>query len=781
MNPQSAPSYSPENGASGPVEPRPQGRARCRIRLQGRIQGVGYRPFVHALATGEGLAGWVRNGNEGVEIEVEGTRAGIERFLDRLAAEAPPHACVTSRECVWIEPVGEHGFEIRGSQSSGPPTATVPTDLATCPECLAEMRDPANRRHRYPFTNCTHCGPRFSMITAIPYDRRNTTMAAFVLCPACAAEYHDPANRRFHAQPNACPQCGPQLAWESMDGAETLAGEAALAAAVRLIRGGGIVAAKGLGGYHLLVDATNPEAVRRLRTRKHRGAKPFAVMVPSLDLAAAAAFLDAQEQTLLASAEAPIVLLVRRPGTENLICREVAPDGDLLGIILPYTPLHHLLMDELGRPVVATSGNRSEEPICIDEAGARVRLADIADGFLHHNRPIARPVDDSVAQVVCGRPQLLRRARGFAPLPVPLAGAAGGLLAAGGHLKNTIALGVGDAAVISPHIGDLENEETLRAFTAAIADLSDMHGQTCARVVCDLHPDYLSTRHARSLGLPVVAVQHHIAHVAACLSEHGVRGPALGVAWDGTGYGPDGTVWGGEWFCRDASGDFRRVARLRPFALPGGEQAVREPRRSALGVLHALGADRVRDPGEVCGVAPAFSGDEIRLITSMLDKSLRSPLTSSMGRLFDAVASLLGLCQRSEYEGQAGLRLEAAARNYPHAVQPYPFDVREVDGGLLEVDWGPMILALMRDASEPGRAAACFHLTLAEMVLQVALRTESTVVALTGGCFQNRLLSEWTANRLASHSLRVYLHELVPPNDGGLAYGQLAFAAGRKD
>ncbi len=744
---------------------------------------MGYRPFVHALASGEALAGWVRNGNEGVEIEVEGIRSGIERFLDRLATEAPPHALVTARECVWIEPVGEQGFEILRSRDSGPSTATVPADLATCAECLAEIRNPANRRHRYPFTNCTHCGPRFSMIRAIPYDRRNTTMTAFTLCPACAAEYHDPANRRFHAQPNACPQCGPQLAWESADGRETADGEAALAAAVRLVRDGGIVAAKGLGGYHLLADAANPEAVGRLRTRKHRGAKPFAVMVRSLDLAAAAAFLNEPERTLLASAEAPIVLLVRRPGTENLICREVAPDGDLLGLLLPYTPLHHLLMDELGRPVVATSGNRSEEPICIDEVEARLRLGGIADGFLHHNRPIARPVDDSVAQVVCGRPQLLRRARGYAPLPVPLVGAADGVLAVGGHLKNTIALGVGDAAVISPHIGDLENEETLRAFTAAIADLAALHGQPPARVVCDLHPDYLSTRHARSLGLPVVAVQHHIAHVAACLSEHGVRGPALGVSWDGTGYGPDGTVWGGEWFCRDESGDYRRAARLRPFALPGGEQAVREPRRSALGVLHALGADRVRDPGGICGGAPAFSAEEMRLLTALMDKSLRSPLTSSMGRLFDAVASLLGLCQRSEYEGQAGIRLEAAARNYPHAAHPYPFDVREGDGGLLEVDWGPMIEALCLDAAgrKPGLAAARFHLTLAEMVLQVALRMESCAVALTGGCFQNRLLTEWTANRLATHSLRVYLHEQIPPNDGGLSYGQLAFAAGQKD
>ena len=815
---------------------------RVRVEIHGAVQGVGFRPFVYRLATDLGLHGWVINDTQGVFVEVEGPGSTLTRFLERLPAETPPRAIVQSLSSAWLPPAGYERFEIRHSTGSGAKTALILPDVATCPDCLAELLAPDDRRYRYPFTNCTNCGPRFSIIEALPYDRPNTTMRRFTMCPACQTEYDSPLDRRFHAQPNACPVCGPRLTlYENGRTAASALTDApapacmddeALVRAAELLHAGKILAVKGLGGFHLMVDARNSAAISRLRERKLRHEKPFAIMARDLDQISLLCEVSVEAFTLLTSAEAPIVLMQRKAASgisPSVIAEEVAPDNPYLGVMLPYTPLHHLLLRELGFPVVATSGNLTDEPICTDELDAFQRLEHIADAFLVHDRPIARHVDDSVAWISRGVPRLLRRARGFAPLPVRLNAEAPTILAVGAHLKNTVALSVGRQVFISQHIGDLETPEAMAAFERVIADFLQMYEATPVAIAHDLHPEYLSTKWAverrsrfagaeeqRSRGeeahIPaplgpsspplLLAVQHHHAHLAACLAENAATGPALGVTWDGTGYGPDGSIWGGEFLLGGASG-FSRVAHLRPFRLLGGDAAVYEPRRVALALLCEMYDDAALELDDLAPVR-AFSASERHLLGRMLARGVNAPVTTSAGRLFDGVAALIGMQQEVNFEGQAAMALEFAAdpaeRNaYPIALVQQEMGAASEDSLLREgkvssnapllprplappliLDWQPMVEAILADLRagvERGVIAARFHGALVEAIVAVARSVGEPRVALTGGCFQNRLLTERAADRLERAGFEVLLHRLVPPNDGGISLGQVAVAA----
>jgi hydrogenase maturation protein HypF len=759
--------------------------ARARLAVRGVVQGVGFRPFVHRVATELGLRGWVRNSSGGVSIEVEGPESGLQELGRRILGDRPRNAAIQCLETTILDPIGYESFEIRESSDDGPASTLILPDVATCADCLREILTPEDRRYRYPFTNCTHCGPRFSIIEALPYDRRNTSMKRFALCAPCRREYEDPADRRFHAQPTACPECGPRLSLWDASGAVRDRGDAALRAAARALGEGRIVAVKGLGGFHLMVDAADGRAVRRLRRRKRREEKPLAVMCPDLETAARLCELSAPERRLLTAPEAPIVLLRRRSGDAGDVAPEVAPGNPQLGVLLPYTPLHHLLLGDFARTLVATSGNLSEEPICTDEGDALERLGGIADLFLVHDRPIVRHVDDSVARVCLGREQLLRRARGYAPLPVPLPRGGDPILALGGQLKSSVALALDGNAFLSQHIGDLSSEPALDVFRRVAGDLVSLYGAPRARIAADLHPDYASTRHAVSLGREVTPVQHHHAHVAACMAENELTGEVLGVSWDGTGYGPDGTVWGGEFLLCDGA-SYERVAHLRRFPLPGGERAVREPRRSAAGVLYEIWGEAALDRTELAPIA-AFSPEERRVLGRMLARRLNAPLTSSAGRLFDAVAALLDLRQRDAFEGQAAMAVEFAAGE----AEPAPglrLEVRDLDperdhtagGGAAAryvVDWEPLLrglVARVAGSELPAALAAAFHLALAGAIVEVARLVGCERLALSGGCFQNRLLTERTAAALAAAGFRAYWHQRVPPNDGGIALGQAA-------
>jgi hydrogenase maturation protein HypF len=825
---------------------------RLKIAVRGAVQGVGFRPFVYRLANELGLTGWVNNSLQGVFLEVEGRRADAEKFLLRLETEKPPRSSIQSLEASWLDPAGYANFEIRESRNDGGRTAIVLPDIATCPDCLREIFDPANRRHLYPFTNCTNCGPRFSIIESLPYDRANTSMKKFAMCTECQAEYNNPNDRRFHAQPNACPKCGPHLElWRS--GVQKSAADPfvsrnqprsaershdALLAAADAIRHGQIVALKGIGGFQLIVDARNEQAVLRLRERKRREEKPFALMFPSVEGVKADCEVSSLEERLLRSPEAPIVLLRRKrfvsptdekfqrmkePETKSVetfhpLAQSVAPNNPNLGVMLPYSPLHYLLMSELGFPVVATSGNLSDEPICVDEREALERLAGIADVFLVHNRPIVRPVDDSVVRVMLDRELVLRRARGYAPLPIMLKSEIRNpkseiILAVGAHLKNTVALSVGQQIFVSQHIGDLETVQSYETFVRVIADFQRLYDSRPEVIAMDAHPDYLSTKFARDFvaqaSLPLeftlqradrpdppnklklelqprcVSVQHHLAHVFACMAENEIEPPLLGVAWDGTGYGLDGTIWGGEFFhVTEASSD--RVAHLRQFRLPGGDKAVKEPRRSALGLLYEIFGETVFEKTQIAPVN-AFSESELAALKTMLKGNLNSPLTSSVGRLFDAVAALVGLRQQIRFEGQAAMELEFALGGI-ETEKAYPLRIGVAAGKKSEirnpkseiiVDWSPMIEAILDDVKRSvpvGKISAKFHNALAEAIVATAKRAGERRVVLSGGCFQNRYLTERTVVRLRREGFQPYWHQRIPPNDGGIALGQIVAA-----
>ena len=754
------------------------------LEIEGTVQGVGFRPFVARLAARLGLRGWVRNDERGVVIRALGPPAALKALAAALAADAPPAARITALrqrpadEVPGLPPAPAEGFLILESETAAAErTAAVTPDLALCADCRRELATPGDRRHGYPFINCTNCGPRYSILHALPYDRARTTMAVFHMCPSCQREYDDPADRRYHAQPNACPACGPQVELQDATGRALASRADAIGAAAGALRDGRIVAVKGLGGFHLMVDAASEAAVRELRRRKHREEKPLAVMFPSLASLRDAAELDDDDVRWLTSSAAPIVLVRRR--APAALAEAVAPGNPWIGALLPYTPLHVLLLEAVGRPVVATSGNLSEEPLCTDNEEARRRLGAIADLFLVHDRPIARPVDDSVLRRAAGGPVLLRRARGFAPAPFALpAGVASPapMLCVGGHSKSTVAVSTGPRLVLSPHIGDLSNPVSVAAFRQAVTLLSSLYPGRLARAVCDAHPDYASTRFAQNLGVPVVTVQHHLAHILACLLEHG-GGPerVLGVAWDGTGYGPDGTIWGGEFIVVDrTAGTARRIGHLRPFRLPGGEAAVREPRRSALGLLHDLFR------GDAARLAPlasalGFRENEATLLHSMLHRGVQAPITTSVGRLFDGVAALLGLRTRCTFEGQAAMELEFAAdpERQEEADIILPITT-PAPGGVWQVDWRPMVASLVQPGASVGLALAAsrFHQSLARSAADLAIRAGIETVVLSGGCFQNVRLLNATRRQLQSAGFRVLSHRDLPPNDEGLSAGQ---------
>jgi hydrogenase maturation protein HypF len=759
--------------------------ARLRISVRGAVQGVGFRPFVHRLATNLNLAGWVNNSAQGVTIELEGARHVLQKFLLSLEAEKPPRSSIQSLESSWLEPVGYCEFSIRASESTGAKTALVLPDISTCADCLREIFDPSDRRYRYPFTNCTNCGPRFSIIERLPYDRQNTSMKIFTMCPDCQTEYDDPTNRRFHAQPNACPVCGPRLELWNASGEVVCRNHDALVAAAEAVRSGQIVAFKGIGGFHLIADARNEKAVHLLRQRKHRDEKPLALMFPSLETVKCVCKVSPLEERLLLSPEAPIVLLSRIGVEKSEIANSVAPGNPNLGVMLPYSPLHHLLMAQLNFPIIATSGNLSDEPICTDQHEAIVRLRGIADVFLIHNRPIVRHVDDSIVRVMLNRELVLRRARGYAPLPIPLPGSmtdSPTILAVGAHLKNTVALSVGGQVFLSQHIGDLETEQAHTAFRRTISDFQLLFETSPKIIATDLHPDYLSTKFARQLAssnpnqlAPVVAVQHHVAHILSCMAENQVAPPVLGVSWDGTGYGLDGTVWGGEFFLVTEN-KVERIAHLAPFRLPGGEKAVKEPRRSALGLLYEIFADDLFERKDLAPLA-AFSKKELEHLKVMLARGLNSPVTTSAGRLFDAVASLLDIRQRVSFEGQAAMELEFALEGL-EADQTYPSTISGPGENLI-LDWSPLIRAILNDierGTRRGIISAKFHNSLAEAIVELAKRIGHKHVVLSGGCFQNSYLTERAVGRLQAEGFRAYWHQRVPPNDGGIALGQVIAA-----
>lgn len=819
--------------------------ARWRLRVRGIVQGVGFRPFVYRLAQQYQLSGYVGNDTTGVLIEVQGTLNALTAFGEALLAEPPPLARIDGHTCEPIPAVpDERDFCIVDSGSRAGPVTAVPADVATCSDCLRELQDPADRRFRYPFINCTHCGPRFTIIRSLPYDRPATTMSDFPLCPECKREYHDPADRRFHAQPVACPACGPHLWLVGADGRTLGERESALREAAARLAAGQIVAVKGIGGFHLACDATNPVAVANLRSRKGRGEKPFAVMVRDLTHARTYAHLSPDEERLLTGSERPIVLVRRRAcalaasaattaattaataTSEELrtftnvasseepqtltdvaatdapaaLADSVAPGTDTLGLLLPYSPLHHLLLAEpalRGVPLVMTSGNRSDEPIARDNDEAQTRLGRLADAWLLHNRPIHTVCDDSVIRVLAQREYPLRRSRGYVPLPVRLSRSVSAVLAVGGELKATLCVTNGDYAILSQHIGDVESPETLEALDRTAKHLLMLFAVQPTAIVCDAHPGYLSARwaerYAATLGVPVVRVQHHHAHVASLMLDAAwTGGPVLGVCFDGTGYGSDGSIWGGEFLLADGP-SMRRLAHLKPVPLPGGDASVRRPYRQALAHLWAAGV-----PWEsALPCVTACPSTEARLLAQQLPRGVGCVPTSSMGRLFDAVAALVGLRPVVTYEAQAAMELETlatrelaglwtveSAYRFGLSASPHARPV-VVDNEPVVIDAGPVVAAVAADVRagvSAARVAARFHAAVVEMVCAVvqhlAERERLTAVGLTGGVFQNLLLTEWVVQRLRAAGLTVLTHRAVPCNDGGLALGQAGLASG---
>ena len=766
-----------------------------RVEIRGVVQGVGFRPFVYRLALGHGIAGWVRNTSWGVEMEVGASSQAMAAFLRELETEAPPISRIESLTSADISPNGYQGFDILHSEAQPGEYQLVSPDVATCADCLREVLDAQDRRYRYPFTNCTNCGPRFTIIEGVPYDRSRTTMRSFRMCPTCQGEYDDPLDRRFHAQPNACPTCGPRLMVLSTDGrviattGEDGCGDRdAVAIVASLLRDGRIVAIKGLGGFQLACDATNHEAVRRLRVRKQRPHKPFAVMVADIPQAESLAVLSDDVRELLTSPAAPIVLAHwRRPSP---IADQVAPATDVLGLMLPYTPLHHLLLRDAGIPLVMTSGNVSEEPIARDNDEALSRLARIADAFLMHDRGIYSRYDDSVWFVPEGGPQPVRRARGYAPFPIRLSFRAVPILACGPELKNTFCLTRDKYAFVSQHIGDMGSLETLAHYEETLSLFRQLFHVSPEVIACDMHPEYATTRYGQGLPGAKVSVQHHHAHLAACLIDRGVDGPVIGAILDGTGYGLDGHTWGGEFLVGDARG-FQRAAHLEYLPLPGGDAATHKPYRIALAYTQKLLGEAHLDR-----VLPKVPQAERAVISTMVERGLNTPLTSSMGRLFDAVSALLGVRQVASYEAQSAIELEMVANAAQGRVQkPYPFGTEQLDGAQAwgcadfalshhrELRLAPLLLALLQDldAGIPTSDISWrFHLTIVEMIVQTAqaIRDETGLdrIALSGGCFQNRLLLSLVIPMLRDRAFKVLTHKQVPTNDGGVSLGQAAIA-----
>lgn len=751
---------------------------RKRIYIQGIVQGVGFRPYVYKLAQQFFLSGWVLNDSFGVTVEVQGGAKALDDFAARLKENPPVLAQITGFISETIPLRNELGFTIKESRRQANKFTLISPDISICDDCLGELFDSSDRRYRYPFINCTNCGPRFTIIRDIPYDRPHTTMSDFRMCEACRSEYEDPGNRRFHAQPNACPVCGPHI-WLADSAGNTMEGDP-LSGAIQFLKDGKIVAIKGLGGFHLAVDATREEAVQRLRLRKHRYEKPLALMSGHVELIERYAEVSETEGNILRSPRRPICLL--RKKDIPLIAPSVSPDNDYLGVMLPYTPLHYLLMTE-GKftALVMTSGNISEEPIVKNNQDALERLDGIADYFLLHNRDIHRRADDSVARLVKGNIAYVRRSRGFVPHPVITKAELPSVLSVGGELKNTICLNKGRLFFLSQHIGDLENLETLHYFEQSIQHLQKILEITPAGLAYDLHPEYLSTKWAlRRQELPVFGIQHHHAHIASCMAEKGLTGRVIGFSLDGTGYGPDGTIWGGEVLVADER-DYTRLARLETVAMPGGEKAIKEPWRMAVAYCRECGIEL-----DTAKHFPNVTQQESALVSQMLERGFNSPLTSSCGRLFDAVAALAGLRYRVGYEGQAAMQLEAAmghtALNHSKF---YVFNLQETDN-LILIDWKPLFDQLMNDIKNnlpASQISRKFHVGLIHVFVKLSHRirdlTGENRVVLSGGCFQNRFLTECFAEKLLEKRFQVFYHTVVPPNDGGLSLGQAYLAAHR--
>lgn len=755
-------------------------QTRKRIKVTGVVQGVGFRPFVYQLAERSGISGWVTNTSRGVMIEAEGEKDRLDLFIRALKEDAPRLASVAGIEAEPIELCGETGFTIHESEIEDQRIAMIPADVAMCEACAADISDPSNRRFGYPFTNCTDCGPRFTIIRDIPYDRPGTTMSTFEMCPDCSREYHDPTDRRFHAQPNACPICGPKVWIEDGHGAWDMGHGSAIEEAAALIANGRIVAIKGLGGFHLACDAKNAEAVRELRRRKGRSRKPFAIMVRDLEEARRLCKITTEEEAILLSYERPIVLLEAKD--KSGIAEEVAPGNRYLGIMLPYTPLHHLLFRHSPSALVMTSGNLSEEPIVYRNDDSLVKLGHIADAFLMHDRDIHVACDDSVVRSILGAPMPIRRARGFVPGAIDLGFDGPSILACGAEQKNSFCLTVGRWAIPSQHIGDIDNAETLDYYEHAVEHLSKLYDIKLDIVAHDMHPDYLATRYALSLDGPrKLPVQHHHAHIAACMAEHKLTEPVIGVAFDGTGYGTDGAIWGGEFLIADLTA-FERAAHLRYVPMPGGSAAIAKPARMALShLIDAYGNEAQGIAERLLGLSP----EEVPVVFKQIERRINSPMTSSMGRLFDSVSALLGLCRDATYEGEPAVLLEMCAGCSDESC--YRFDIVEEDGCSI-IDTRPIIRGLVCDIPANASAAevsARFHNTITRIIIEVSQRIRDKVglnsIVLSGGCFQNARLLESAIKGLQAKGFVVFRHKVVPTNDGGISLGQAAIAAMRNE
>ena len=799
--------------------------SRIRIAVQGIVQGVGFRPFVFKCAKERGLAGFVENTSGKVTIEVQGRSHKLKDFVHVIRADHPPSAFISDVEIYEIPLADDVDFIIKESRPSHNKEPVFPADFSLCDDCLKELFGPSNRRYRYPFINCTNCGPRFTIIKGLPYDRSRTSMDSFQMCPECLREYTDPSNRRFHAEPNACPVCGPKVFWAKPDGSIIAEGDEALKLCKDIIRNGRVAAIKGIGGFHLMADAANDDAVRFLRDRKDRYEKPFAVIFPVdkddvLSYIRGAAFVGADEEMAILNKERPIVVLKRRPGSR--LSKLISPGLDTVGAFLPYSPLHYLLLHDLKTPLIATSANFSDSPIIKDNKEAIDKLKGIADGFLLHNRDIVRRCDDSVIHTCNKKIIFFRRSRGYTPhvfkLPCKLKEP---VLAVGGNQKVTVALGWEDKAVMSQHLGDLATEEGFQAFEDAIHDLADLYSVKPSRIVCDMHPDYLSTKWALSQdNVKHIQVQHHHAHITACMLDNNLTDKVLGISWDGSGYGSDGTIWGGEFLIADYKG-FERFCTFRKFRLLGGEQAVKEPRRALLSMLYeiygedileskrVMGSESQRDRGserianckhipasikqglQIANLKDIFTETELMLFLQMLKKDFNSPFTTSAGRVFDAVSSLLGICHKATYEGQGAMMLEDSAggqsviESEGQSVQAYPVAVGRKDG-LNMFDWESMVKAMIKDVLDNvdiKTISRNFHETLAQLILYAAKMVKDergfNTVCLSGGVFQNKILTERTINLLKEDGFNIYTHNALPPNDGGISLGQLVVGGWR--
>lgn len=743
---------------------------RKRYEIQGLVQGVGFRPFVFKLAKDLKLLGWVSNTNEGVLIEAQGSVEILNKFLHSLHTLKPKISSITNIKVHSISTVKENDFSIKKSDTQSKPNTIILPDLATCSDCLKDMSTKGNRRYRYPFTNCTNCGPRFSIIQKLPYDRQNTTMQSFKMCLECEKEYNDPYDRRFHAQPNACPECGPQLLLWDANGHPLAEKDSALRLTCNLIREGSIIALKGIGGFQLLIDAANENSIDKLRLLKKRKDKPFALMYPDIAHVKKDCLLSKSEEDLLLSQQAPIVILkaISSPSPN------ISPNNPNLGVMLPYTPLHHLLLKEINFPIIATSGNRSKEPICIDEYEALSDLKGIADYFLIHNRPIEHCVDDSIVRIVAERKSILRRSRGYSSLPIKIAHSLPSALAVGGQVKNTIAVNRDNTVYISQTIGELENQKSCENFKREVKGLLSLYQISPQFIISDYHPDYYSTKFASQFEKPLKYCQHHVAHIYSCIAENKITPPLMGISWDGTGYGLDDTIWGGEFFYIRKDFSFKRIAYFEPFQLPCSNKAIKEPRLCAIGMLYEVFSKDLFTMKELSPIQ-TFTKLEMHNLEKILSSGFQSPKCSSVGRIFDGICSILGLRHFITFEGQAAMELEFLSENVD-SCSSYNFETNTDKRGAIVIDWKPLVKAILVDIQSNKRKeeiAEKFHNTLVNIIIEISKISKQRKILLSGGVFQNKILTQKSINMLKRNNFDPFWHREVPPNDEGIALGQL--------